>query len=416
MAKKTTGLLTEKFVRETLHPESGEQIYRDGAVPGFVMRVGKRAKSFALRIERGRRGKPINIKLGEWVPKRPGGDGRHFTADDARAAAEARRADYKAGKIIGSPSRAATIDSVWDDFKVAPRRDGRPKRTKTIEGYEFAKARLSDEVRATPLRDLANDPKLMQVEVRQIIKERASGSSGGQSAGNAVTMFVRALYRHAALTDDSLPTKHPCRAVPIIKIEKDQPALPAKQMAAWNKERLALKSGIRREAHLFCLLSALRCEDLQTLEWKNLDVLERKFRIVEPKGGPIRAFDLILTLPMVMCLNRAKRAGEDLYPEHAKRWVFPGESTGWYKKKFVGDVGHVEGLTKDGLSFYNHGLRRGYASIAITAGVPKPVVEELLNQMPKGTAGIHYIKRSAMGDFYLGEQQKITRAIMKALG
>jgi hypothetical protein len=33
MAKRTNGLLTEKFVRETLRPESGEEIYRDGVVP-----------------------------------------------------------------------------------------------------------------------------------------------------------------------------------------------------------------------------------------------------------------------------------------------------------------------------------------------------------------------------------------------
>src|SRR5437868_15089195 len=70
MAKKITGLLTEPFVRDTTFTEAGETIYRDGVVPGFVLRVGKRTKSFALRIDRGRRGRPINIKLGDWVPAR----------------------------------------------------------------------------------------------------------------------------------------------------------------------------------------------------------------------------------------------------------------------------------------------------------------------------------------------------------
>jgi hypothetical protein len=152
------------------------------------LRVGKRVKSFALRIERGGNRKPINIRLGEW--------GQHFTADQARTMAEARRAEYKAGLILGSPSKAATIDSTWESFKEAPRRDGRPKRPKTIDGYEFAKARISEEIRRTPLRDLANDPKLMAAEVRQIIKDRSSGSSGGQVAGNAVTRFVRALFSY----------------------------------------------------------------------------------------------------------------------------------------------------------------------------------------------------------------------------
>ena len=39
-------------------------------------------------------------------------------------------------------------------------------------------------------------------------------------------------------------------------------------------------------------------------------------------------FDLILSRPMIRCLWRARKVGRRLFPENAKRWVFPGSSNG----------------------------------------------------------------------------------------
>jgi integrase len=403
MAKRTTGLLTEKFVREALRPESGEEIHRDGVVPGFVLRVGKRTKSFALRIERGRRGKPINIRLGEWP---------HLKADQAREMAEAHRAEYKAGLIIGSPSRAVTIDSAWAVFKDAPRRNGYDKSPATVDGYRVAYERLAPHIRAMPLRELTNNPKIMVDEIKRITKERSNGLVGGVAAGNATIRFVRAVYRYAALMiDESLPAKHPCRTLVIRKTKRkdgrDQKVLTPPEMPVWNRQRLAIANEVRREYHLFALLSGLRRNDLETLEWANVNWPERKVRIPDPKGGEEEGgFDLILTRPMIACLIRAKRAGEKLYPLHAARWVFPGE----------GDDGRMAQATKDDISYSNHALRRGYSSVARGAGVPDSTIDMFLDHRPKSVAGLHYIKASALGRYLAAQQATISRAIVAGLG
>jgi hypothetical protein len=77
MPRARHGRLTDSFI-EGLSPHEGgrERIVRDGAVPGFLIRVGLRKRTFELRIE-----KPpqITVPVGHW----PG-----LSAVDARRKAE----------------------------------------------------------------------------------------------------------------------------------------------------------------------------------------------------------------------------------------------------------------------------------------------------------------------------------------
>jgi integrase len=261
---------------------------------------------------------------------------------------------------------------------------------------------------------LSKKPALMKAEIARIIKERSNGIVSGVAAGNATVRFVKATYYHAAeFMDETLPIKEPCRQVVIRKTKrkdgrKEQKILPALEIPEWNRQRLALADEVRREYHLMALLSGLRRNDLETMEWANVQPLARKVFIPAPKGGEEEegGFDLVLTLPMVECLNRAKRAGEKLYPILAARWVFPSDTRA---------SGHVEQATKDAISYSNHALRRSYSSIAAGAGVPPAIYDMLLDHRPKSVSGIHYVKREGMGRYYEEAQGKISRAIVKAL-
>ena len=53
MSRARHALLTDTFI-ESLAPHEGgtERIVRDGAIPGFLIRVGSRKRSFELRIEK----------------------------------------------------------------------------------------------------------------------------------------------------------------------------------------------------------------------------------------------------------------------------------------------------------------------------------------------------------------------------
>jgi hypothetical protein len=94
----------------------------------------------------------------------------------------------------------------------------------------------------------------------------------------------------------------------------------------------------------------------------------RCIRIPAPKGGEERAFDLILSRPMLRVLWRARNASRRDHAANAKTWVFAGEK------------GHIRGdhLTKLGVAS-NHALRRAYASEGRAAGLPKDSIRRFLN-------------------------------------
>jgi hypothetical protein len=125
-------------------------------------------------------------------------------------------------------------------------------------------------------------------------------------------------------------------------------------MKDWWEKVQKIRNEVERWALLFCLLSSLRRGSLESLAWENLrrPVLKaRCIRIPAPKGGEEKAFDLVLSRPMLRVLWRARNASRRIHAENAKTWVFSHP------------LGHVRGdhLTKLGVAG-NHALRRAYAS------------------------------------------------------
>jgi integrase len=275
----------------------------------------------------------------------------------------------------------------------------------TVSGYKFAYARLSEYIRNTPLRELAANPVLMADEIDSIRKRLHDSRRGGQAAATQSARFVSALFSFAQKRDPTL-LGNPVSAVSTADPKRhDLRVLAASDLPAWWQAVQKIPREQHREAHLFALLSGLRRETLVTLEWKHLDLKRRCIRVVKPKGGEDRAFDLILSRAMIRCLWRARRVGRRLYGENSQRWVFAGP-----KDHIRGD-----GLTKDGLSAANHDLRRTYASLGRAAGVPKDSIGRLLNHKG-GDVTDHYICDSALGLLHAAEQETISGALIRAIG
>src|SRR5262249_13760172 len=147
---------------------------------------------------------------------------------------------------------------------------------------------------------------------------------GGRAMATAVARFVSTLFNFACDRDRSLRALgNPCSAVSTVDPKrKDLPALSEADMPIWWETVQKISDEVHREAHLFCLLSALRRNSLVELRWKDLDLKRRCIRIGKPKGGEDRAFDLILSRAMLRCLWRARCASRKLYRENAGTWVF----------------------------------------------------------------------------------------------
>jgi integrase len=393
MPRARHGKLTDSYV-EGLKPKPNgcERIVRDGGVPGFLVRVGPRKRTFELRIEKRPR---LTRQLGHWPDVRAG---------EARRVAEDIWERHRRGEPLDGETRKGeeTIGSTWPLFKARLADDGKSRRT--IEGYEDLFNRLSDDVKQRPLRELGVDPTIMEAEIARIRRVLRNRPRGGRATATAAARFVSTVFNFAKRRNPLLPGD-PVSAVSTVDQRRhDLPILRAEDLPAWWKAVQKILREQHREAHLFALLSGLRRNTLVELEWKHLDVRRRCIRIVKPKFGEERAFDLILSRAMLRCLWRARQVGRRLFPKHAERWVF------------AGPAGHVRGdnLTKDGV-LANHALRRTYATLGRAAGVPKDSIRRLLNHSG-GDVTDHYIRDSGLGRLHAEEQETISAAIVRAMG
>src|SRR6266852_5549693 len=149
------GRLTDTYLEGLTKPG----FYRDGLLPGFGVRIGCRRRSFELRIERKGREKVFQT-LGAWPTTK---------TDEARAQAHDILARYERKESIKEPRHGEmTIALAWPLYRARLIDDGASP--STLDGYKFAYARLSEEIRNTPLRDLAANPVLMADEIEAIRK------------------------------------------------------------------------------------------------------------------------------------------------------------------------------------------------------------------------------------------------------
>jgi len=88
----------------------------------------------------------------------------------------------------------------------------------------------------------------------------------------------------------------------------------------------ALDNPVRREFHLFLLLSGSRPDALKRAKIEHVDFRARLLHMPRPKGGEAKAFDIPLSRAMILCLVRVLRLGRMLYPTQSQNWIFPADS------------------------------------------------------------------------------------------
>ena len=134
-----------------------------------------------------------------------------------------------------------------------------------------------------------------------------------------------------------------------------------------------LENPVRREFHLFMLLSGSRPTALRAIKPNHIDFRRRTLHVTKPKGGSKRAFDIPLSREMILCLARAIRFGGEMYPLQAREWVFPADS----------ESGHLAETKEDRseLSKWGNDLRQTFRTIATAAGVSEIDAKLLMNQL-----------------------------------
>jgi integrase len=367
---------------------------RDVELSGFAVLVGKRRKTFVVQgdIRKDGQRQSMRIKVA---------DVGTMTTRVARA--EAKEVLGKIGKGIDPRETktkslgrehdviSPTLRQAWERYRDAHmKRKGRS--ASTLEGYRDHVERLLANWLDQPLSVLGSNPSFVTARRDAITNEN------GPYIANGCMRSLRAIYNHARKTARTLPAENPVTAVDWNQEQRRDTALGLSELGSWMVDLSALGNPVRREFHLFLLLSGSRPDALKHAKVEHVDFRDRILHIPKPKGGEVKAFDIPLSRAMIGCLVRVIRLGRAIYPSQAGQWLFPADSVSGHLAEHKEDRGT--------LAKWGNELRQTYRTVGQAAGIADLDIHLLMNHsVPGVNAG--YITRSKLLNDHLRQQQEM---------
>lgn len=125
-----------------------------------------------------------------------------------------------------------------------------------------------------------------------------------------------------------------------------------------------------------------------------------------PKGGEEKAFDILLSRPMIRCIIRAIRWERIMYSEQAKSWLFPAAS----------ELGHLveHKEERDVLSKWGNDLRQSYRTLAQAVGVSELDIHLLMNHSLPGVNAGYITRDRLLRDHPRQQQQRISELVFRS--
>jgi integrase len=404
-------LLTDKTIVQLPAPDDGWYLARDTELKGFFVVIGKRKRTFTVQGDLRKGGKRIStVRVSI-------GDTNEITTRTARATAKEYLARISQGQHpkalqkgaipvdeaaeVTAASAGITLRQAWERYLEAHLvRKNRSE--KTISGYRDHVERIFAEWLDSPLGELGADPARVAKKHDDVTKEN------GPYIANGAMRTLRAIYNHARKTNKGLPPDNPADAVDWNEEKRRDTGMGVSDLKGWFSELAALDNPVRREFHLFTLLSGSRPAALQAVKPNHIDFRRRTLHVPTPKGGSKRAFDIPLSREMIRCLMRAIRFGRAMYPAQAMEWIFPADSAS----------GHIAETKEDRseLSKWGNDLRQTFRTVATAAGVSEIDAKLLMNHTMPGVNAGYITRHKLLEDHLRRQQQAISSAAFAALG
>ncbi len=398
-------------------PDKGRYIVRDTDLKGFFLLVGIKKKTFMIQgdlREQGKRASTLRLAIGDTTELSTRAAraiakeylvqisrGLHPKSNE-RVAKASTIADLKADEATGEDLKSAgiTLREAWKRYRLAMERKNRSERT--IESYRDHVERVFEDWLDTPLIQLGEDP------AQVATKHDAISEKNGPYIANGSMRTFRAIYNHARKTNRDLPADNPVDSVDWNHEKRRNSGMGLADLKAWFVEAAKLDNPIRREFHLFTLLSASRPAALKEARLVHLDLKRRVLHIPRPKGGADRAFDIPLSRQMISCLMRVIRFGRYIHPLEARDWLFPADSAD----------GHLVEQKEDRevLSKWGNELRQTYRTVATPAGVSELDARMLMNHSVPGVNSGYITRHKLLEDHLRTQQQAISNIVFSAIG
>lgn len=395
--------LSDRVISALPMTKGAQKIVRDADLPGFFVMIGARSKTFMVQgdLRQGELRHSLRMKVG---------DVGRLTTREARAKAKALLGQIAEGNdprpkveipVAPVPNGSdPTLRMAWVAYRDSHmRRKGRS--AKTEEGYADHVERLMKSWLDQPLSVLGHDPSLVRARHDALTKE------SGPYMANGCMRTLRAIYNHARKSARAMPAENPVFAVDWNPEGRRDSALGLEDLPAWFDQLRDLENPLRRELHLFLLLSGSRPEVIKQAKREHLNLRERVLFIPKPKGGVEKAFCIPLSRQMIRCLVRVMTIGRNMEPDNADIWLFPADSSSGHL------VEHKE--PRDKLSHWGNELRQTYRTLGQIADINDIDMHLLMNHSLPGVNAGYITRNKLVGGHLRVAQQKLSDHVMAAI-
>lgn len=377
--------ITQSLVERASIPERGKSIlYADPELRGFYLIVT--ASKRAFYVQSLVNGKQVRAKLG---------DHPAMDAKQARDAARQTLVGMRAGTNPNEERRRARAQGITLRQALDLHLAAKPLSPRTKGDYRYNCEQYLADWLDKPLAEIGAD--------RAAVRERhvrITEKHGAPSADN-VFRILRAVYNRGLREHPDLPA-NPTANVDYHGLRRRKVDANTDKLKAWGRAVVALGSPVRRDLHLFMILTGMRRTAACEARIEHLSETKDALHVPKPKGGSTRAFDLPLSGPLQDLI--AHRAEQNREAFRRSPWLFPADSKS----------GHVAEVAQHELGdLTGHALRHAYATLALESGVPIAELKFLLNHAA-GNVTMGYLNPSL--HHLRAWQEKASARVLDALG
>ncbi|WP_413717948.1 tyrosine-type recombinase/integrase [Silicimonas sp. MF1-12-2] len=356
---------TKRAIEALPFTTNGQKLYRDAALRGLGVRVGKSSKVFF--VEGQVNGRTRRVSLGR---------ADVLGVEEARRRALGALSDMVGGIDPNQEKRRLVQETITLAQAFSGFFDVRIDMTKgSVDAY--------GRTRDLYLRDWKRSP-ITAISRQMILKRHQRiGAEHGQVTANNVMRHLRSVYNVTAAAYDEFPPNPVAiltQARAWFPERRRRGAVPAHELPAWWAAVME-EPDHSRDFLLIALFTGMRRNEIASLRWDYIDLEGRALHIPKTKNGD--PLDLPLADFMVELL-RSRRAETGTSP-----WVFPSSGkTGHLveTKKFTARV-----AARSGVAFTLHDLRRTFITIAENQDIPHYALKRLLNHRLTGDVTAGYI-------------------------
>jgi integrase len=416
--KKMPIKFTEKSIVSAICPAGkSASLLWSADQPGFGLRITARGvKSWiAQRTLAG--GIDRRVTLGRWPA---------MTLTQARKAATQAISAMMNGVDLASQKRTAvaaqqrqaferiTLRAAMEDHLTAMKADNCADRSMSGVKYEIEK-HLADWL----------DRPLVQIRREDVvkrhrelsIKQTSNGKrSGGPVIANRIFRQFRACWNTTRRVNFDLPE---CPTAAIEFNRQFRKRQPIDDLSAWYGKVQTIENPIRRDFHLFVLLTGLRGGDAKTVRFSEIDWDKGTLHRPCPKGGEARAFTIPLSVDVLSMLAKRQLENQSL-GFGGSDYVFPSRRRSGMavthltetKEQRAGEDGPNTVL----LLPTTHRSRDTFITVAMTEAAVDPIsVKCLVNHsLPGGDVTTGYIRPSL--EHLLAATQRVTDILLAKMG